>query len=164
MNKVARFLERTDTLMGGLETLSRSSPFERLDRTLTRLDELVAGATTGSTRAFARVDEMAAQMSVVLARTERMLVTADSAIRSVGPGLNDTQKEALATLRDTRALVVDLRGTLQQQGNVEDMLRNFTTVSENLVRFTDRLDRDPASLLVQQKAPKKTVGPPIIRD
>jgi phospholipid/cholesterol/gamma-HCH transport system substrate-binding protein len=163
MNKVARFLERTDTLMVGLETLAKSSPFERFDRTLTRLDEMVANASIGSSRAFESMDRVAAQVALVLTRTDRMLATADSSFRTVGPGLGETQREALATLRETRAMVAELRDALQQEGGMDDLVRNLSIASENLARITDRIDRDPASLLRQPQAPKKTVGPPVIR-
>jgi len=161
MNRVARFLEKTDTLFGGLDRVARSSPLERIDRTLTRIDLMVQGASSGSERAFARLDEAGRELTVVLQRTERMLATADSAIRGAGPGLNTTQREALATLRETRSLVVELRGALQQGEGVDDLLRNLSDASENLARFTERLDRDPGSILKRREPPKKVVGPAI---
>ena len=51
MNRMAIFLEKTDTLFGGIDRLSKSSPFERIDRTLTRMDALIQGASTGPSRA-----------------------------------------------------------------------------------------------------------------
>ncbi len=161
MNRVARFLEKTDTLFGGLDRLAKSSPLERIDRTLTRIDLLVQGATTGSEKAFARLDDAGSQLTSVLQRTERMLASADSAIRVAGPGLSDTQREALATLKETRGLVVELRGALQQGEGVDDMLRNFSEAAENLARVTERLDRDPGSFLARREQPKKVVGPSI---
>jgi phospholipid/cholesterol/gamma-HCH transport system substrate-binding protein len=161
MNRVARFLEKTDTLFGGLDRLAKTSPLERIDRTLARVDALVQGATTGSERAFARMDDVGGQLAVVLQRTERMLNAADSALRIAGPGLSDTQREALATLRETRAMVVELRGALQQGEGVGELIQNLSDASENLARFSERLDRDPASILKRREPPKKVVGPSI---
>jgi phospholipid/cholesterol/gamma-HCH transport system substrate-binding protein len=161
MNRVARFLEKTDTLFGGLDRLAKSSPLERIDRTLTRIDFLVQGASSGSERAFARLDEAGRELTVVLQRTERMLASADSAIRVAGPGLTETQREALSTLRETRSLVVELRGALQQGEGVDDLIRNLSDASENLARFSERLDRDPSSILKRREPPKKAVGPTI---
>ena len=163
MNRVATFLEKTDTLFGGFDRLSRSSPLERIDRTLTRVDALIEGAATGSDRAFARLDRTAEQLSVVLGQTERMLTTADSAFRVVGPGLNETQREALATLRETRTMVTELRTALQQGEGVDDLVRNLSVATENLARFSERLERDPAGILAPRNTPKKLVGP-VIRD
>ena len=161
MNRVARFLEKTDTLFGGFDRLAKSSPLERIDRTLTRIDLLVQGASSGSERAFARLDAAGNQLTAVLQRTERMLASADSAIRIAGPGLTDTQREALATLRETRSLVVELRGALQQGEGVDDLIKNISDASANLARFTERLDRDPGSILKRREPPKKVVGPTI---
>lgn len=161
MNRMARFFEKTDTLFGGIDRLSRSSPLERVDRMLTRMDVLLEGAGTGSEKAFARMDDVAGQLSQVLQRTDRLLTTADSAFRIAGPGLTDTQREALATLRETRAMVVELRGALQQGEGVGDMLQNLSSASEDLAKFADRLERDPASILKRREAPKKAVGPAI---
>ena len=163
MNRVAIFLERTDTLFGGFDRLSKSSPLERIDRTLTRVDALIQGAGTGSERAFARLDRTAEQLSVVLAQTERMLTSADSVLRVAGPGLGQTQQEALATLRETRAMVTELRTALQQGEGVDNIMRDLAVTSQNLARITDRLERDPTSLLARRDPPKKIVGP-VIRD
>ena len=161
MNRVAIFLEKTDTLFGGIDRLSKSSPLERIDRTLTRVDALIQGAGEGSEKVFARMDRTAEQLSLVLARTERMLTTADSAFRVAGPGLSETQREALATLRETRTMVVELRTALHQGKGVDDLVRNLSVASENLARFSERLDRDPAGILARRDPPKKIVGPAI---
>lgn len=161
MNRVAIFLAKTDTLFGGIDRLSKSSPLERIDRTLTRIDALIQGATTGSERAFARLDDAAGQLNAVLARTEQMVANADSAIRVAGPELNETQREALLTLRETRAMVTELRGAFQQGEGVDDMLRNLAVMTENLASFSERLERDPSSLLKPREVPRKLVGPTI---
>ena len=161
MNRMARFFEKTDTLFGGIDRLSRSSPLERVDRMLTRMDILLQGASNGSEKTFARMDDVAAQLSNVLQRTDRLLTSADSAFRIAGPGLTETQREALATLRETRAMVVEMRGALQQGEGVGDMLQNLSSASEDLAKFADRLERDPASILKRREAPKKAVGPAI---
>ena len=161
MNRVAIFLEKTDTLFGGFDRLSKSSPLERIDRTLTRVDNLIEGAATGSEKAFARFDQTAQQLALVLERTDRMLSTADSAFRIAGPGLGETQREALITLRETRAMVVELRTALQEGEGIDDTLRNLSITAENLARLTERVNRDPTSILTRREQPKKTVGPSI---
>jgi phospholipid/cholesterol/gamma-HCH transport system substrate-binding protein len=161
MNRVAIFLAKTDTLFGGIDRLAKSSPLERIDRTLTRIDGLIQGAATGSEKAFARLDDAAGQLNAVLARTERMVANADSAIRVAGPGLNETQREALLTLRETRAMVTELRGALQQGEGIDDVLRNLAVMTENLASFSERLERDPSSLLKPRDVPRKLVGPAI---
>ena len=161
MNRVAIFLEKTDTLFGGFDRLSKSSPLERIDRTLTHVDNLIQGAASGSEKAFARFDQTAQQLALVLERTDRMLSTADSAFRVAGPGIGETQREALTTLRETRAMVVELRTALQAGEGVDDTMRNLSITVENLARLTERLERDPASILARRELPKKVVGPAI---
>ena len=161
MNRMARFLEKTDTLFGGFDRLSKSSPLERIDRTLTRVDVMIQSASSGSEKAFARLDAAGNQLTSVLQRTERMLAGADSAIRVAGPGLNETQREALLTLRETRAMVAELRVAMQQGEGIDDTLRNLAAMTEDLARFADRLERDPSSILKPREAPKKLVGPAI---
>ena len=161
MNRVALFLERTDTLFGGIDRLSKSSPLERIDRTLTRVDNLIAGAASGSEKAFERFDRTAQQLAAVLERTDRMLATADSAFRVAGPGLGETQREALVTLRETRAMVVELRSALREGEGIDDTLRNLSITAENLARLTERLERDPTSILTRRESPRKIVGPSI---
>jgi phospholipid/cholesterol/gamma-HCH transport system substrate-binding protein len=159
MNRVARFLEQADTLFGGLDRLAKTSPLERLDRTLARLDELVATAGTGSQRVFVRLDEVGAQIALLVGRTERLLAGADSTFRVVGPALDETQQEALATLRETRAMVVELRQALHEGGGVDQLVRNLSIASENLARLAERVERDPASVLKRREPPTKIVGP-----
>jgi phospholipid/cholesterol/gamma-HCH transport system substrate-binding protein len=159
MNRVARFLEQADTLFGGLDRLARSSPLERIDRTLTRLDQLVGTAGAGSARVFARLDDVGVQVATLVNRTERLLAGVDSSFRAVGPGLNETQREALATLRETRGMVTELRAALQQEGGVDDLVRNLAIASENLARLSDRIERDPTSVLKRREPPNKIVGP-----
>jgi phospholipid/cholesterol/gamma-HCH transport system substrate-binding protein len=161
MNRVARFLVQADTLFGGLDRLAKSSPLERLDRTLTRLDQILASAGAGSERVFVRLDDVGAKVSLLVARTERLLAGADSALRVVGPGLNATQQEAVATLRETRAMVAMIRDALTQEGGVDDLVRNLSHASENLARLSERLERDPTSVLKQRELPRKIAGPPI---
>jgi hypothetical protein len=56
---------------------------------------------------------------------------------------------------------VELRGAIQQGEGVDDLLRNLSDASENLARFSERLDRDPSSILKRREPPKKAVGPSI---
>jgi hypothetical protein len=39
------------------------------------------------------------------------------------------------------------------------MVRNLTSASDNIARLSERLNRDPTSLLKQRAAPNKPAGP-----
>ena len=161
MNRVARFLVQADTLFGGLERLAKSSPLERIDRTLTQFDQIITAAGAGSERVFVRLDDVGAKVSLLVARTELLLAGADSALRVVGPGLDATQREAIATLRETRAMVGLLRDALTQEGGVDGLMRNLSAASENLARLAERLERDPSSVLKHREPPRKIAGPTV---
>jgi len=48
MRRLAEFFDRTDTLLRGAERFAKASPIERIDATLSRMDTLLAIATTGA--------------------------------------------------------------------------------------------------------------------
>jgi len=161
MNKLARFFERTDTLFGDIETLARGSPLERLDRMLDRVDAFIASTDRGSERVFSQLDVTTAQLNALLTQTERVVATADSALRDVGPGLSETQREALVALRETRGLIADMRDAMQQEGGLDALISNLHSASDNIARLAVRLERDPTSILKQRDPPRKIAGPPI---
>ena len=161
MRRLALSLDRADSVFATLDRLAEANPLARLDTTLARADTLVRGATTGSERLLSRLDDASRQLATLLARSERLVGTIDTALAEVRPGLSGTQREALETLRETRSLVVDLRDALEQGGGVNQLVRNLNSASENFARLSARLERDPASLLQKRALPAKPSGPPI---
>ena len=166
MRRLSEFLDRTDTLLGGAERFARASPIERIDETLTRLDTLIAIATTGAQtsfgqidRTFSRVDSATSKLGPLLARSERLLAALDTATRTAGPQLAATQREAVQSLHDVHTLLADLRDAFAQEGGVNQMVRNLSVASDNIARLSERLDRDPTSVLKQRAAPNKPAGP-----
>ena len=166
MRRLAQFLDRTDTLLRGVERFARASPIERLDATLTRMDTLIMIATRGTQQSFqqvdqtfARVDTASMRLARLMDRSERLLATLDTAARSAGPQLADTQREARQSLRELRTLLSDLRDALSQEGGVDQVVRNMAAATDNIARLTERLERDPASLLKQRQPLPKPAGP-----
>jgi hypothetical protein len=84
-----------------------------------------------------------------------------TAVAAARPGLTSTRRAALATLRETRSLVVELRSALEQGGGVDQLVRTLNSASENFARLSSRLERDPSSLLQKRALPAKPSGPPI---
>jgi hypothetical protein len=161
MTKLAFFLDRVDTLMTGVERLATTSPFERLDRTLAKMELLVGNASDGSERVFAQLDVASRELTQVLDRTERMIAVIDTTFATAGPELQTAQREAMATIRESRALIADVRDALQAGGGLDNMVRNIATASDNLARLSSRIERDPTSVLRSRAPPKKTAGPKI---
>jgi ABC-type transporter Mla subunit MlaD len=160
-DSLAVSLERADSVFAALDRLARANPLARLDTTLARADTLVRGATVGSERLLARLNDAARQLAVLLDRSERLVATVDSTVGGAGPGFATTQREALETLRETRVLVLELRQALGQGGGVTQLVRNLNSASENVARLSARLERDPATLLLRRALPAKPSGPPI---
>lgn len=161
MNQLARFFEHTDTLFKGFDRLAGSDPWQRLDRTLSRVEVLVGSTATGSEKILAQLDQASRQLNRVLAQAERVVAVLDTTITEARPELTQTQGEALAALRELRVLVADLRVAMQQGGGMDQLMRNVTTTSDNLARLSARLERDPTSVLRQRRPPAKTAGPSV---
>lgn len=161
MRRLATSLDRADSVLATLDRLARANPLARLDTTLARADTLVRGATVGSERLLSRLDDASGRLAQLLARSERLVGTIDTAIGEARPGLSTAQRDAVETLRDTRALVVELRDALDQGGGVQQLVRNLNSASENFARLSARLERDPTSLLQRRALPAKPTGPPI---
>ena len=161
LTRLAGFFERADSLLVGAERLARSSPLERVDRTLQQVERLVGNATMSSERVFARLDEASVRLGEVLNRTDRLIVALDTAIRSARPELASAQREAVATMREMRTLVADVREALNEGGGTDQLVRNLAITADNLARLTSRLERDPASILQARQSPRKTVGPKV---
>jgi phospholipid/cholesterol/gamma-HCH transport system substrate-binding protein len=161
MRRLAVSLDRADSVMAALDRLAKANPLARLDTTLARADTLVRGATNGSERLLSRLDDASRQLAQLLARSERLVGSIDTTIAEARPGLNNTQREAMETLRETRALVAELHDALDQGGGVTQLVRNLSSASENFAKLSARLERDPTSLLQRRALPAKPSGPPI---
>lgn len=161
MRRLAVSLDRADSVFASLDRLARANPLARLDTTLARADTLVRGATSGSERLLARLEDASRQLAVLLTRSERLVGVIDTAVAEARPGLSGTQREALETLRETRSLVVELRSALEQGGGVTQLVQNLNSASENFAKLSARLERDPTSLLQRRALPPKPSGPPI---
>lgn len=161
VERIARFLDRADTLMGGLQRVSEAEPWQRIDRTLTRFDRLVENTGSGSEQLLRQLDVATRQLSRVLDHTERLVVTLDTTVRATGPGVAETQREALAAIRDVHTLVSDLRDALDAGGGVDQLVRNLSVVSDNMARLSTRIERDPASILQRRAVRRKPAGPGI---
>ena len=159
MNKLARFLDRTDTLFSGLERFADAGPFDRVDRTLVRVEELVGTTADGSQRLFTRLDSATYRVNRLLDNADRMIASFDTTFKGAAPGLRDTQREALATLVEVRALVAEVRDGLNEGGGVDNVMRNLALATDNLARLSTRLERDPTSVLKRRREPEKPVGP-----
>ncbi len=73
--------------------------------------------------------------------------------------LRSVPAEAVATLRETRTLLSDMRAGLAQGGGLDETMRNLAAASDNLARFSTRLERDPLSVVQRRKLPAKPAGP-----
>ena len=159
VNRLAIFFDRADTLLTGIERVARSSPWERFDRTLARLEELVETASTGSERVIAQLDAASRQLGPLMQRTERLVIAVDTALRATAPGLAESQREALAALREMRGLFAELRVAMDAGGGMEKIVRDLAVSAHNIASLTTRLERDPSSVLMRRELPRKTAGP-----
>ena len=161
LSRLASFFERADTLLNSAERLAKSSPLDRIDRTLDQAERLVSTANSGTAKIFSQLDTATQQLSSVLNRTDRLIAQLDAGMKTATPELASTQKEAVTTLREMRTLVSDLRDALNEGGGADEMVRNLAATADNLNRLTTRLERDPTSVLKKREPPKKTVGPKV---
>jgi phospholipid/cholesterol/gamma-HCH transport system substrate-binding protein len=166
MRRLAEFFDRTDTLLRGAERFARASPIERIDQTLTRMDTLIAIATTGAQmsfstidRTFSRVDTASVRLARLMDRSERLLAVLDTATRTAGPQFAATQREAVESLHEIHVLLADFRDALSQEGGLNQMVRNLSAASDNIARLSERVERDPSSVLKQRALPNKPAGP-----
>jgi phospholipid/cholesterol/gamma-HCH transport system substrate-binding protein len=166
MRRLAEFFDRTDTLLRGAERFAHASPIERIDATLNRMDTLLTIATTGAQasfsqidRTFSRVDSASMKLARLMDRSERLLAAVDTVTRTAGPQLAATQREAVESLHEIHTLLADFRNALSQEGGVDQMVRNLSVASENIARLSERIERDPSSVLKQRAAPNKPAGP-----
>jgi phospholipid/cholesterol/gamma-HCH transport system substrate-binding protein len=159
MSRLAIFLDRADTLLHGVERIAASSPWDRIDKTLTRVDALLTNAAEGSGRVIDNLDQATRQLSGMLERTERLVLSLDTAFRGASPALRQAQREALAAMRDLRGLLGDMRDATGDGDRLARIVDNLAAASEDLARLADRLEKDPTSVLSRRQPPRKTAGP-----
>jgi len=159
MSRLAVFLDRADTLLHGVERIAASSPWDRIDRTLSRVDALLSNAAAGSGRVIDNLDQATVQLAGMLERTERLISSLDTAFRDASPGLRQAQREALAAMRDMRALIGDVRDATGDGDRLARIVDNLAAASDDLARLADRLEKEPTSVLSRRQPPKKTAGP-----
>lgn len=159
VNRLAIFFDRADTLLTGIERVAQRSPWERFDRTLALLEELVETTATGSERVLAQFETASRQMGSLMQRAERVVATVDTVVQESGPGLAEGQREALSVLREMRVLVTELRVAMDAGGGMEKIVRDLAVSAANIATLTTRLERNPTSVLMRRELPNKTVGP-----
>lgn len=159
VNRLANFFDRADTLLTGVERVARSEPWERVERTLARTEELVENAAASSERVFAQLERASTRLNVVLDRTDRLVIAVDTTLRGHAPALGELQREALTTLRDMHSLVTQLRSGVNAGGGLDQIMRDIAVTSSNLASITETLQREPASLFRSREDPRKLVGP-----
>lgn len=160
MSRLAVFLDRADTLLHGVERIAASSPWDRIDRTLSRVDALLTNAAAGSERVIENLDQATGQLAGMVERTERLIVSLDTAFRGASPAIQRAQRDAVAAMRDLRALLGDMRDATGDGERLSRIVDNLSAASEDLARFADRLEKEPTSVLSRRQPPRKTAGPP----
>lgn len=159
MSRLAVFLDRADTLLHGVERIAASSPWDRIDRTLSRVDALLTTAAEGSGRVIDNLDRATGQLTGMIDRTEELIVALDTAFRGASPAIRQAQRDAVASMRDLRALLGDMRDATGDGDRLTRIVDNLAAASEDLARFADRLEKDPTSVLSRRQPPRKTAGP-----
>lgn len=159
MSRLAQFLDRADTLLGDVERVASGSPWDRIDRSFTRLDSLVQEMREGSGRVFSGLDTSSAALASLITRSERLVVAIDTLVETTGPGLRTAQVDARRTLEELRLLVTELRAATNNGEQVEAIVEDLARASENLAKLSARLEREPSSILSRRAAPSKPVGP-----
>ena len=161
MTRLAIFFDRADTLLSGATRVANASPLEHMNRTLDRMDTLMVTATRGSQQVFSSVDSTTARLDALMDRSSRLVVQLDTAVRHSAPQLRTTELAALQSVRELQSMLADLHDALQEGGGLGELVRNLSVTADNLARITDRLDRDPASMLRRRALPVKAAGPKV---
>jgi phospholipid/cholesterol/gamma-HCH transport system substrate-binding protein len=162
LTRVTLLLDRADTLVAAAAPLADPRVFAGLARTVARVDTLVGAAARSADRWGPALERAAGRTDAVLARTERLLARTDrvlAVLDSARPALARAPGEAVAVLEESRALLADVRAGVGGGGGVRELVRDLTAASENMARFTERLEREPLSVLRRRGNPPKPAGP-----
>jgi ABC-type transporter Mla subunit MlaD len=106
------------------------------------------------------LDQATGQLTGMIERTERLIVSLDTAFRGASPAIQQAQRDAVAAMRDLRALLGDMRDATGDGDRLSRIVDNLAAASEDLARFADRLEKEPTSVLSRRQPPRKTAGPP----
>jgi phospholipid/cholesterol/gamma-HCH transport system substrate-binding protein len=150
-------LARTDTLLTAMDPLVHDSVFGRIAQTTVRLDEL-------TTAVMRSAHLYGPHLAVSVARVDTLMQHASgvvAALDSATPQIRAATLDGLAMIRDGHALIGELRQGTEEGGGLTALMRDLTEAGENMAEMSERLNRDPASLLTRHKVAAKTVGPPI---
>lgn len=159
MSRLAQFLDRADTLLGGVERIAQGSPWDRIDQSFSGLDSLISEMRGGTGRIVTGLDTTTQQLSELLDRSERLVMHIDTVVSSAVPRLASSQEDVHRTLEQMRLLVSELRIATGNGERVEAIVRDLARASDNLAKLSARLERDPSALLSRRDAPSKPVGP-----
>ncbi len=162
LTRVTVLLDRADTLVAAAAPLADPRVFAGLARTVARVDTLVDAAARSADRWGPALERAAGRTDQVLARTERLLARTDrvlAVLDSARPALARAPGEAVAVLEESRALLADVRAGVGGGGGVRELVRDLTAAAENMARFTERLEREPLSVLQRRGNPPKPSGP-----
>ncbi len=161
MTRLAVFFDRADTLLAGAQRIASASPLERVNHTLDRVDSLVTVATVGSNKVLGQMDRATAHLDDLMDRSSRLVAQLDTAIQHSAPELRTTEEQALQSVQELHGLLAEMRDALNEGGGVGQVVRDMSITAENLARVSERLDRDPASLLKRRATPAKVAGPKV---
>jgi phospholipid/cholesterol/gamma-HCH transport system substrate-binding protein len=159
MSRLAQFLDRADTLLGGVERLAEGSPWDRIDRSFSGLDSLIFEMRVGTGRIVTGLDTTTQQLAALLDRSEHLVTAVDTVVASAAPQLASSQQDVQRTLAEMRQLISELRMATDNGERVEAIVRDLARASDNLAKLSTRLERDPSALLSRRDPPSKPVGP-----
>ena len=159
VNRLAQFIDRADTLLSGVERVAGTQPWERIERTLARVEDLVANTATSSERVFGQLETATVRLNRLVDRTDRLVVSIDTTLRTSAPAFATTQQEIDATIREAHVLIAELREALHAGAGMSEVMRNLSVASENLAALSARVERDPASIFQRREPPRKIAGP-----
>ena len=160
LTRVTLLLDRSETLLAAAAPFADGRVFAGLARTVARVDTLATAASRTADRWGPQLERAARRADDVLARSDRLVATLDSA----RPALARAPVELLTTLQESRELLADVRaGVAEQGGGVRALVHDLTAAGDNLARLTDRLERNPLSALQHHANPPKPAGPSLGR-
>jgi ABC-type transporter Mla subunit MlaD len=155
LERMTAVLDRTDTLLAAAAPLAHSTFFADFGRTIARVDTLATSASRSADRWGPQLERAIHHTDEVLARTNRVVATLDSA----RPALGRAPAEMVATLEESRTLLTDIRRGVDEGGGLQAVMRDLAAASDNMARLTERLERDPLSALQRHAVARKTAGP-----
>ncbi|HUF29747.1 MAG TPA: MlaD family protein [Gemmatimonadaceae bacterium] len=159
MSRLAQFLDRADTLLGGVERLAEGSPWDRIDHSFSGLDSLISEMRAGTGRIVIGLDTTTQQLAALLDRSEHLVSAIDTVVSAAAPQVASAQEDLRRTMGDMRLLISELRMATDNGERVEAIVRDLARASDNLAKLSTRLERDPSALLSRRDPPSKPVGP-----